>query len=67
MCLLRLSCQGGGLVALLVLVGDGGQGLAGDGVLGGLLALLAGVSLLTLLQKSKAHYGIRERKIRPVH
>jgi hypothetical protein len=33
---LSLACQGAGLVALLVLVGHWGQGLASDGVLGGL-------------------------------
>jgi hypothetical protein len=48
--LIRLACQHGCLVALLVLVLHGGQGLASDGVLGGLAALLAGVNLVTLLQ-----------------
>jgi hypothetical protein len=47
--LIRLACQHGCLVALLVLVLHGGQGLASDGVFGRLATLLAGVSLLTLL------------------
>jgi hypothetical protein len=50
--LLRLSSQDGSLIALLALVGDGGQGLTSDGVLGCLAALLGGVCLLTLLQGS---------------
>jgi hypothetical protein len=48
--LLRLSSQDSSLIALLALVGDRGQGLTSDGVLGGLATLLGGVCLLTLLQ-----------------